>query len=135
MMALQERIEAELQSNPVLELQEPSEEEQVVATPEDDDDVRGEQPMVVDAEKGSEDFQRLDRFVDEFGWDSADSGPPPRRRASTDGERDRKMDAMANAPAPEQSLNECGVERFQGRTSRQQGSADGRGSLRCGKPL
>jgi RNA polymerase sigma-54 factor len=53
-----------------------------------------------------EDFQRLADFEQEYAGEfSYGDAAPPRRRAD-DGERDRKMDAMANAPAPEESLHE-----------------------------
>ena len=105
-LALQERIEAELQSNPVLEVSEPADEEP--APPEEDEstDLRDDQPMVVDGENGNaEDFQRLADFEDEYGW-ALPSGDAPPRPPVQAGERDRKLEAMANTPAPDQSLNE-----------------------------
>jgi len=106
MMALQERIEAELQSNPVLELRDPGVDQEDPTPRDDEEDLRGERQMVVDGEKGSEDFRRLDEYVDEYGPESSDIAAPPRARPAETGERDRKLDAMANTPAPEKSLNE-----------------------------
>jgi RNA polymerase sigma-54 factor len=107
LLALQERIEAELLSNPVLEIHE-SENEAGQTTEADGETAepdRGEQTMVVRDEAGQEeDFQRLDRFVEEYGADSVSGGAM--RASSGDGERDRKLDAMANAPAPAESLND-----------------------------
>jgi len=105
-MALQERIDAELESNPVLELREAAGDEPSEPRVEDDTPERGEQAMVVKDENGhAEDFQRLDEFVNEYGreviYDEARRGP-----SRPTGERDRKLDAMANTPAPAQSLNE-----------------------------
>lgn len=105
LMALQERIETELSSNPVLELREGAD-----AQPESQVDeapgVADERPLVV-REDGSqaEDFQRLEAFDREYEpqiWEG-ESYRPPRPAA---GERDAKLDAMANAPAPAESLYE-----------------------------
>jgi RNA polymerase sigma-54 factor len=106
MMALQERIEAELQSNPVLELLDPGVDEEVPLIRQEDDELRGDRQMVVDAAKGSEDFRRLDEFADEYSAEFVNSEAPPQPRRPDPGERDRKLDAMANEPAPEQSLDE-----------------------------
>jgi RNA polymerase sigma-54 factor len=67
---------------------------------------RGERDMVVDEGNGnSEDFERLAEFDDEFAPWLARSDTPARPRAAA-GERDRKLDAMANTPARAESLNE-----------------------------
>ena len=109
LMALQERIDAELASNPVLELREaddegPAEEEAV--------DVREDRDLVVrDNNDQAEDFQRMDSFQHEHEtavWEGEDFRPA----RSYDGERDAKMDAMANAPAPAQSLYEFLVDQW-----------------------
>ncbi len=106
MLALQERIEAELESNPVLELRDPEVDDEAPPQRAEEPDQRGEHDLVVDPDNGnSEDFQRLAEFVDEYGPEFVNSESPGRPRPPT-GERDRKLDAMANAPAPEQSLNE-----------------------------
>jgi len=105
-MALQERIAAELESNPVLEMNEPGVDEQAPPVKIDEPDPRGERDMVVDGENGnSEDFQRLAEFEEEFGPEFVRSDAPARPRPEP-GERDRKLDAMANAPAHGVSLNE-----------------------------
>lgn len=107
MMALQERIEAELQSNPVLELRNSDVDEQAPPVRDEYAEDRGEAPMVVqDNSDNSEDFKRLAEFEDEFGPELVRSDPPIRPAKIAPGERDRKMDAMANAPAQGQSLNE-----------------------------
>jgi len=106
-MALEQRITAELQSNPVLELLEPEADDDAPAPEADEQEDRGEHDMVVDEANGnSEDFKRLADFEDEYGPDFAYSDTPARRRPPGAGERDRKLDAMANTPAPEASLNE-----------------------------
>lgn len=105
-MALQERIDSEMESNPVLELHEtagPLEDEG--AAPQDiESPERGERALVVKEGTDSQDFQRLSDFEDEYGPWTQDA--PAYSRTVSPGERDRKMDAMANAPAPGETLNE-----------------------------
>ncbi len=110
MLALAERIDQELESNPVLELNPTPMESTEPAEPAGDDegfDDRGEHQLVVDEGNGnSEDFERLAQLEAEYGPELLrDDLPPPSRRTPV-GERDRKMDAMANAAAPAQSLND-----------------------------
>lgn len=103
LMALQERIEAEMTSNPVLELRDPGVDEEAPAQTEEAD-ASPEAPLVVhDKGDHKEDFQRLAEYEDEHQpWEhSAEAGP-----RYDPGERDRKLDAMANAPAPGESLAE-----------------------------
>ncbi|MDY6912839.1 MAG: RNA polymerase factor sigma-54 [Planctomycetota bacterium] len=107
LLALQERIEAELQSNPVLELQEPVTEDEAQLAGKDEPADRDEQPMIVDEANGNrEDFSRLADFEDAYGSEFAYGEATPRPKPAPASERDRKLDAMANAPAPEESLNE-----------------------------
>ena len=108
-MALQERIEQEMNENPVLELQEvepevaedePPAERENPDAPEDT-----EKELVVDETKDNvEDFERLlemDREVPEFFDDS------PRRSATRmDEEAERKHDAMANIASRPESLHD-----------------------------
>ena len=113
MIKLQERIDAEMESNPVLEVTTPGVDEQ--APPERDDYVedRGEQAMVVDDSNGhSEDFERLSDFTDEYGPDFGGMESAPRSPRPAAGERDRKLDAMANTPARAESLNEFLLEQW-----------------------
>ena len=110
MTALEERIDEELESNAVLELEEPSAEEAESAAAETDDaddaDDLGERDLVVDDRNGhQDDFERLADFTAEYGPDLADDEWPASRRAPI-GERDGKLDAMANTPARGESLNE-----------------------------
>ena len=107
MMALQERIDAEMQSNPVLEMHEEDVDDQAPPAPAEDAEDRGEHAMVVHAEGGnSDDFRRLADFEEEFGPEAVRYEAPPRPPAPRPGDRDRKLEAMANTPAPEQSLDE-----------------------------
>ena len=110
MMALQERIDSELESNPVLEMREAEADES--APPEGAEDrpeERGEQPMVVDGGNGHEnDFKRLADFEDEFGPEFIQPDAPfrparARRRAGPedggDGQRPGPRRVAERAPA------------------------------------
>ncbi|MFW6061875.1 MAG: RNA polymerase factor sigma-54 [Planctomycetota bacterium] len=112
-LALLERIDTELQANPVLEARDPNVDEEAPMERVDEEDPRGEHDMVVRDDNGhSEDFERLAEFEDEYGPDFISQDFPVRSRPVSDGERDRKLDAMANAPAPDQSLNEYLLEQW-----------------------
>ncbi len=107
MLALQERIEAELQSNPVLELQDPGVDAEAPLEREDVPEDRGEQAMVIREDGGqSDDFERLAEFTNEFGSETVAEAPSHARSGVDEDGRDRKLDAMANAPAPAESLDE-----------------------------
>jgi len=109
MLALQERIDAELEANPVLELEEPAAEEGAAQSAQDDRmaETLDARPLVVDGGNGNqEDFRRLAEFEDEYGADLIQPDAPYRPSRAFDGERDAKMEAMANAPAPAEGLNE-----------------------------
>lgn len=105
-LALLERIDAELVSNPVLEVQETAGDEPAEPAESYADD-RGERQMVVD-ERGNnaEDFSRLDEMTNEYGSEWIDESPPAPSASSYDGEPDRKLEAMANTAAPGETLNE-----------------------------
>ena len=108
MLALQERIKQELESNPVLEVateapeQAPGQEtgeETLEQTPE------GEKDLVVKEDaSNAEDFERLSSFGPDFAeYDM----PGPRARAyRNSSQRDPKLEAMANTAARETSLDE-----------------------------
>jgi len=107
MMALQERIDAELESNPVLEVKNPEVDDEAPPAQDESFDDRGETPLVVEDSNGNEDdFKRLDQFEAEYGPESIQPDAPYSRARVAVGERDPKMDAMANAPAHSESLNE-----------------------------
>jgi RNA polymerase sigma-54 factor len=112
LLALQERIEQELNSNPVLEQEEvagPDEEEVPPEAPPDDD--IGEKALVVDTDNNRvEDFQRLDSIGDEFKEVIDQSGPYRIRR--DDDETDLKFEAIKNAAAPPQSLHDYLTEQW-----------------------
>lgn len=105
-LALQERIEQELNNNPVLELEEPVGDEEAEPTEEaSQDDDLAERDLVVDTDNNkADDFERLDGIGDDFKEFINQSGPYRRQR---DGEeKDRKLEAIKNTAAPPQSLHD-----------------------------
>ena len=113
MLELQERIDTEMESNPVLELKADGVDEQAPPAQDDYAEDRGERDMVVDDSNGhSDDFERLANLADEYGPDIGEMGSAPRGPRPAAGERDRKLDAMANTPAREESLNEYLLEQW-----------------------
>jgi RNA polymerase sigma-54 factor len=106
-MALQERIDQELQENPILDLQEedpdlPSEEGDRESP---DAPAEGERELVIDEAKDNEaDFERL-LNMDEAWPDHFEEHSRP-SRARIEDEGDRKHDAMANMTARPQSLQD-----------------------------
>jgi RNA polymerase sigma-54 factor len=108
-MALQERIQQELQENPVLEQKEtPNEESAVVEEPADGqaEEDRGdfEKELVIDEGNDKElDFDRLEALSRD--WDHLNEGHRPSRNG-LDEESDKKHDAMQNMPSRPESLQE-----------------------------
>jgi len=112
LLALQERIEKELNSNPVLELDESSEtEEGEVREAVPADDEIGEKTLVVDGQNQAEGFERLENLDDGFRDHLDQSGPYYSRRDSE--EKDRKLEAIKNTAAPPQSLHDYLREQWQ----------------------
>jgi len=114
MAALEERIEQEMASNPTLELREGGEDAQEIAaerTQSERDDHEGERELIVSEESptnhNADDFERLNNFSEEIGdgWEpnTYETGESY-RPARDNGERDGKLDAMANTAARPQSL-------------------------------
>jgi RNA polymerase sigma-54 factor len=116
--ALEERIEQELASNPTLEQVEPGADRETLEAErqqERRDDREGERELVVsdNGEKNADDFERLSNLSEQYGdsWSSntSESGEYTFRRSYAGGgagERDAKMDAMANHAARGASLHE-----------------------------
>ncbi len=105
-MALESRIEQEIDTNPALELAPPDDE---VAPPPDtspDEPADGEQIMKV-ADGAPEEFARLDRLVSEYDWIEDDEFRRSRSRARGDEQSDAKHDALANTAARGGSLQEA----------------------------
>jgi len=111
-LALQERIEQELNNNPVLEMAEPSNTEEAETTeretPEED---ISEKDLVVDTDNNKvEDFERLESLDGEFKEYIEQAGPFYSRRRTA--EPDRKLEAIKNTAAPPKSLNEHLTEQW-----------------------
>jgi RNA polymerase sigma-54 factor len=106
-LALESRIDQELDANPALELLPPDDE---VAPPEvpaaEEEPASGERALVVQ-DGNAEEFARLDTLVREYDWIDEESelrGSKSRARGFE--EADNKQDAMANTPARPVSLHE-----------------------------
>jgi RNA polymerase sigma-54 factor len=108
LMALEERIEQELENNPVLEMRE-NELDPSAPPAEGDGEVEirqedfadGERPLVVKENSDqSEDFDRLAKLSEYLeNEEFATNGGGFRSASSYDGERDKKLDAMNNTAA------------------------------------
>eukprot|EP00752_Nemacystus_decipiens_P016852 g15084.t1 len=116
--ALEERIEQELASNPTLEIAQAGADADALQAERDQaqrDDHEAERELVVDDgaanhAEAADDFERLSNLSEQYGesWESNtfESGSDFSRRQVTAsaGDRDGKMDAMANAAARGASL-------------------------------
>src|SRR5436305_1627303 len=112
-MALQERIQQELQENPVLELkespadgQEGAEDDQPALTLEEPVDVSDPQKELVIDDKGDNeiDFDRLEAISRD--WDDHFNEEHRPSRNGLDDESDKKHDAMQNMASRPQSLQD-----------------------------
>lgn len=109
-LALEERIEEEMQENPVLELreEEPEEtaagEEEAEASEEPGGRTEDERELVIDEKKDDADFERLLKMDEEWPDHFEEHSRPSRSRVEEDSER--KLDAMANMTARPQSLQD-----------------------------
>ena len=107
LLALQEKIETELNSNPVLEVAEDSEQlrdnaEAAAAA----DTTTDEQEMVVGEDTDLvEDFQRLENVGEDFD-DYLNKSGPIHTQHTGGGDPDKKMEALLNTAAQAQSLND-----------------------------
>ncbi len=110
-LALEERIEQELEGNVALERVEPGEDMERLAEERADDAAEerlAEKPLVVrqDGTASADDFRRLSElestYSETFDPDNTWERPVVQDR----GERDRKLDAMANTPSRGESLIE-----------------------------
>lgn len=107
---LEERIEQELQVNPVLEQSE-GESEPVLITEQPElrsERAEGEQSLVVREDTGqADDFDRLDKISEYLENDDfARNAGSNYKQSGNDGERDKKLDAMANTAARGITLQE-----------------------------
>jgi RNA polymerase sigma-54 factor len=103
LLALQEKIEAELNSNPVLELDDENPEGKEVAQTNPDENPDERELIVREDSDRVEDFRRLDNISEDYG-DYFDGGSY--RPARNSGEPDKKMEAMQNTAAGEISLHD-----------------------------
>lgn len=119
MQALEERIAQELESNVTLEIADPGADEKTLEEmrkQQERDDTENERPLTVDESGGPDDFERLDSYESTYGEAAENDFTPPSlgervnetigsySPARMAGERDSKMDAMANTAARAQSL-------------------------------
>jgi len=105
-LALQERIEQELNSNPVLEVEESANTDSAAPaeSPEQEYNI-AEKDLVVGTDNNkADDFERLSSLGDEFQEYMNQAGTF-RPRARSD-EPDRKLEALKNTAAPAQSLHD-----------------------------
>jgi RNA polymerase sigma-54 factor len=109
-MALQERIQQELQENPVLELKESTSDEQTAegeTGPEaaSEDATNPETELIIDETGDKEsDFDRLEAF--DRDWEDRYNEEHRPSRNGMDEEGDKKHDAMQNMPSRPQSLQD-----------------------------
>jgi len=109
-LALQERIEQELNSNPVLEIEEPTNPEDTETADEQSGEDIDEGNSAVSTEEERENFERLDSLDDDYK-NYIDQAEPFRRRIRSD-EPDGKLQAIKNTAAPPQSLHEHLAEQW-----------------------
>ena len=125
--ALEERIEQELESNVTLETVEPGGDETTIHDAQlqaERDATENERPLNVEEQGGAaDDFERLDSYESQYteaaeNEYSASSSreqadyEPSYSRSRQNGERDSKLDAMANTAARSQSLVEQLLEQW-----------------------
>ena len=106
-LALEERIEQEMNENPLLEKQEndPLAPDEEVEAPSADTRSESEKELVVDDNSdNSEDFERLQNMVSELPSTFDDSFKRSANRVQEDS--DRRHDLMANAESRPESLND-----------------------------
>ena len=111
LLALQEKIEAELNSNPVLELTEEHPEDGQRTEPVDDGDPIEQKELVVNEDSNNaEDFQRLASLGESFD-DYFEQTSSFKKRVNTDAS-DRKLAAQQNTAASELSLNDRLIDQW-----------------------
>ena len=106
MLALQERIQQELLSNPTLELEDPNEfEAGPVETSEYDDQTNDETVLVVNEDiNKSDSFERMANQDEGYSEYLDRSEYLSKQKSSSGDDVDRKMDAMSNTAAPGKNL-------------------------------
>jgi len=110
-LALQERIEQELNNNPVLEMAEPSTADETEPVEEEPQDNIAQKDLVINTDNNKvEDFERLENVEDDFKEYIEQAEPFYSRRQSE--EPDRKLEALKNAAAPPLSLHDHLMEQW-----------------------
>jgi RNA polymerase sigma-54 factor len=114
MLALQERVEQELESNVALEIVEPQADPDpdpdAATAARDEERLDSRELVVSDSPDATEDWQRLSEFESSHQMDNEYSSQKYSRARA--GERDRKMDALANTPARSKGLTELLMEQW-----------------------
>lgn len=103
LLALQEKIEAELNSNPVLEMDEEQPDLPAGTDPVDDDSA-DLQELVIGEDDHTEDFRRLDSLGQEY--EDYMQGGGAFRPTRDSSEPDKKLEALQNTADFKQSLND-----------------------------
>ena len=110
MLALQERVDQELESNVALEIVEPQGDPDGTTAADDDERLDTRELVVSETPDATDDWQRLSEFESSHQMDNEYSSQKYSRARS--GERDRKMDALANTPARPKGLTELLLEQW-----------------------
>jgi len=103
-MDLQERLNQELEENPVLEFDEPQRDEWDPGEPEEPQTDPGAKELTVDAESGEDDFDRLDALSRD--WEEVFNEEHRPSRHSLEEAGDRKLEAMSNMVSRPESLQD-----------------------------
>lgn len=117
-MALESRINQELDANPALELVAPGDEEPSPAEPEAAEEAASEpwrenENALVVREGDARDFERLDNLIREYDWIEDDGEyRGTRSRAARQEESDARLEAMANTAARPVSLQDLLLEQW-----------------------
>ncbi len=104
LLALEARVREELEMNPVLE-------EPETEPSSRKEDVHEEPPTSEKSQAEAESFERLERLGREYEFDPGDL-PYSRGAGSADGERNAKMDAMANTASRGEGLRELMIRQW-----------------------
>jgi RNA polymerase sigma-54 factor len=105
LMALQERLEQELESNVALEVVEQAAKEKPAAA-EDAERLENRELVVGGTPSATEDWQRLNEFQNAYEDAFEDDQVARRQVRARSGERDRKLDALANVAARAKSITD-----------------------------
>ncbi len=110
-LALQERIEQEINSNPVLEMVDSGNPEDTEAIEQESSaEIEGKTLVVSTDNNKVSDFERLDNMGDEYK-EYMDQSGSMRHRIYND-EPDKKLEALKNTAAPSQSLHDYLMEQW-----------------------